>query len=275
MKGYYPMTQYTRIVTIALLALVGLLVARGTAADGENGAASPKRLEVAVVTGGHPFNEPEFLKLFQGYNDIAYRHLPQKIGGEVFENIADWPYDVIVLYNYNQTITPKQQANFLKLLDKGVGLLILHHANAAYNNWPEFWKIAGVEYRFGPWEQNGVKMAPSGWKGGVKFSIHVADPNHPITHGLKDYDFLDETYCRTSIDPAVHALLTTDEPSSDKTIGWVKTYRDSRVCYIQSGHDQTAYRNPNYRTLVVRAIRWTALANAEMGHKMSPVVSGG
>jgi type 1 glutamine amidotransferase len=38
----------------------------------------------------------------------------------------------------------------------------------------------------------------------------------------------------------------------------MKTYRNSRVCYLQSGHDETAYQNPNYRTLVVRAIRWTA-----------------
>jgi len=233
-------------------------MACGTAAEVKQDAASAKKLQVAVVTGGHPFNEPEFLKVFQGYDDIAYEHLPQKTGGEVFEDVADWPYDVIVLYNYERQITPKQQANFLKLLDKGVGLVILHHANDAYPNWPEYSKIAGVEWHAGPWEQNGVKMAASGWRGGVKFKVHVADPNHPITRGLTDYDFVDETYCRTSVDPGVHALLTTDEPSSDKTIGWVKTYRNSRVFYIQSGHDQSAYRNPNYRTLVVRAIRWTA-----------------
>jgi uncharacterized protein len=241
-----------------LLAFVGLLVARGTAAEEKEDVASAKKLNVAVVTGGHPFNEPEFLKLFQGYDDITYKHFPQKTGGEVFDNITDWPYDVIVLYNYERQITPKQQENFLKLLDKGVGLVILHHANDAYPNWPEYVKISGVEWHNGPWEQNGVKMKPSGWKNGVQFKIHLSDPNHPITRGLADYDFVDETYCRTSVDPGVHALLTTDEPSSDKTIGWVKTYRNSNVCYIQSGHDQTAYHNPNYRTLVVRAIRWTA-----------------
>jgi len=37
-------------------------------------------------TGGHSFNEPKFLRLFQGYDDIAYKHLPQKAGGEVFDN---------------------------------------------------------------------------------------------------------------------------------------------------------------------------------------------
>lgn len=253
------MTHLIRTAALTLSALAGLLVTFSTAAEVKELTASAKKLSVAVVTGGHDFNQDEFFKLFHGYDDIIHKHLPQNTGGEVFDNIANWPYDVIVLYNYDQHIMPKQQENFLKLLDKGVGLVILHHANAAYNNWPLFWKIAGVEYHFKPWEENGVKMAPSGYKGNVKFKIHVADPNHPITCGLADYDFVDETYCRTSIDAGVHALLTTDEPSSDKTIGWVKTYGHSRVCYLQSGHDQTAYQNPNYRTLVVRAIRWTAI----------------
>jgi type 1 glutamine amidotransferase len=243
---------------VVLLGSVGLLAAGSAAAEANEGAAAAKKLNVAVVTGGHPFNEAEFFKLFQDYDDIAYQHLPQKSGGELFDDIAHWPYDVIVLYNFNQSITPKQQENFVKLLQKGVGLVILHHANAAYNNWPLFWQIAGVEYRFRPWQQDGVPMAPSGYKGGVHFRVHVADPHHPITQGLEDYDFLDETYCRTSVDPGVHALLTTDEPSSDKTLSWVKTFARSRVFYLQSGHDQTAYQNPNYRKLVVRAIRWTA-----------------
>ncbi len=134
---------------------------------------------MAVVTGGHPFQKDEFLKIFQGYDDVTYTHLPQKNGGELFDNISRWPYDVLVLYNFNQQITPEEQKNFLKLLDKGVGLVILHHANAAYRNWPLYSKIAGVEFHFGPWEKNGVKMQPSGAFWYKKFKIHVADPDHP------------------------------------------------------------------------------------------------
>ena len=162
----------------ALLGLTTLLAAQCTAADVASDA-SAKKIRVAVITGGHPFNQPEFFKLFQGYDDITYKSLPQATGGEVFDNIADWPYDVIVLYNFNQKITPQQQENFVKLLEKGVGLVILHHANAAYNNWPLFWKIAGVEYHFQPRVENGVQMGTSGFKGDVKFKVHVVDPESP------------------------------------------------------------------------------------------------
>jgi uncharacterized protein len=250
------MKRSTCVSVPVLLAFFGLIAARGMAEEPKNGAPA-KKLHVAVVTGGHPFEKEEFLKLFQGHGDVTYKHLPQKTGGEIFDDISHWPYDVLVLYNFNQTITPAEQKNFLKLLDQGVGLVILHHANAAYKNWPLYAKIAGVQYHFRPWEKDGVKMDPSGYHLNTKFKVHVADANHPVTRGLKDYDFVDETYDRVSVDPGVHALLTTDEPTSEKTIGWTKTYAKSKVCYLQSGHDHVAYGNPNYRTLVVRAIRWT------------------
>jgi hypothetical protein len=230
----------------------------GMAMSAEPAAAPTRKIAVAVITGGHGFNQPEFLKLFEGYDDIACTHCPQKTGGELFDDISNFNYDAIVLYNFNQKISEKQQENFLKLMDRGTGLLILHHANGAYNNWPEFWKIAGVTYHFAPWDDGGKQMQRSSAKAGVTFKIHVADPNHPITKGIADYEMVDETYGRTSVDPGVHALLTTEEPSSDKIIGWVKTYRKSNVCYLQSGHDPKAYSNPNYRTMVARAVRWVA-----------------
>jgi len=243
--------------------MLGLIAVGACSAWGADAAAPAKKINVLIITGGHGYDQANFFKLFEGYPDIAYTHVDLKAGGEIFDTIDNWNYDAIVLYNFNQKITEAQQANFLKLMDKGVGLLVLHHANGAYNNWDEFWKIAGVTYHFKPWEENGKKMERSGYKGNVNVKVHVADADHPITKGLADFEITDETYCRTTIDPGVHALLTTEEPSSDKIIGWVKTYRKSNVCYLQSGHDQKAYANPNLRTLVVRAVRWVAGQPAE------------
>jgi type 1 glutamine amidotransferase len=228
------------------------------AAEDVKPAPPPAKIKVLVLTGGHPYNHPEFVKLFEGYDDIQCKFVEQKEGGEAFDDISHWPYDVIVLYNFNQKINEKQEKNFLALLNKGIGLVILHHANAAYPHWPEYANIAGVTFHFEPWEENGVKHPACGWKDDVHFRVHIADPKHPITQGMKDYDIHDETYIRVSVHPDVHPLLTTDEPTSDKIIGWTKTYQKSKVCYIQHGHDEHAYRNPNYRQLVIRAIRWTA-----------------
>ncbi len=216
-----------------------------------------KKINAVILSGGHPFEQAAFLKVFQ-HEGITYKHVVQKQGGEVFENIAPWPYDVIVLYNFKQEISPRQQENFVKLLEKGVGLVILHHAVAAYVDWPLYKEIAGVQYHTRPWELGGKAMPASDYKHGVTFKVDIADPGHPIAAGLTDFEIVDETYRGSSCSPAVRPMLTTDEPSSDPIIGFVKTYGNARVCYLQPGHGRTAYENPSYRTLVVRAIRWTA-----------------
>jgi type 1 glutamine amidotransferase len=74
---------------------------------------------------------------------------------------------------------------------------------------------------------------------------------------VKDFDMRDETYKWFDVAPDSHALLTTDEPESNKIIGWAKTYEAARVVYLQSGHDHFAYENPNYQRLVRQAILWT------------------
>jgi len=69
---------------------------------------------------------------------------------------------------------------------------------------------------------------------------------------------LEQTYSRYWVDPTVHVLLTTDNPTSEHILAWSHKYENSRTVYIGLGHGPTAYENPNYRTLVLRAIFWVA-----------------
>ena len=103
-----------------------------------------KVLKIVVVTGGHGFSEKPFFEMFGSMKGIEYTHVALKDESEIFEDISAWPYDVIVLYNMTQKMSEKRRANFLKLMDKGVGLVVLHHAIAAYGAWPVFKKISGV-----------------------------------------------------------------------------------------------------------------------------------
>ena len=58
-------------------------------------------------------------------------------------------------------------------------------------------------------------------------------------------------------DDDCHVLLTVDHPKSMKHVAWVRTYRNSRVFWYQSGHDYAAYSNPEFSEVLERAIRWT------------------
>jgi type 1 glutamine amidotransferase len=98
----------------------------------------------------------------------------------------------------------------------------------------------------------------STYKHGLDISVQVKDKRHPITRRMKDFVIHDEAYKKCVFEKDNHVLLTTNHPASDESLCWVRRYGQARVCYIQLGHDPAAYENESYRTLVPRAIRWSA-----------------
>jgi len=247
--------RYT--LTALALGLTSLLVGGAVAPAGEADA-DAKAVKAVVLTGGHGFRKEPFLEIFEAMEGVQATHVALKDHSEIFEDTSDWPYDVIVLYNMTQKISEKRRKNFLALLEKGVGLVALHHSLAAWQAWPEFRRIVGGQWFHKPTTIDGVRYGKSGYKHGVDYTVHVADPKHPVTRGVKDFEIHDETYCRYWVSPKAHVILTTDEKSSEEAIGWTRTYKGARVCYLINGHDAHAYRNPHYRRLIANAIRWTA-----------------
>ncbi|MEA3366233.1 MAG: ThuA domain-containing protein, partial [Candidatus Hydrogenedentes bacterium] len=204
------------------------------------------------------FEHDSFFKLFEGYDDIDYVEAEQKDHSELLEDISNWDYDVIVFYSMTQEISEKRKQNFLKLLDNGVGVVALHHIISGFNKWPEFQKIIGARYLFEPIEHNGKLMPKSSYKHGVNIEVKIADPEHPVTKGVSNFSVVDETYLGCAFQPDNHVLLTTDNPTSDKTIGWVRTYKNARICTIQLGHGPSIFSDPHYKKLVRQAVKWTA-----------------
>ena len=253
--------QY-QLVSLAAAA-VGLILAV-TAAPAEAKTEQPGvqagKIRVLVVTGGHGFDKKVFPKTFAGHADIEITFSNAKRGApSVFEDISKWPYDVMVLYNFNQRISARQKANFIKLLDRGVGLVVLHHAIAAYPDWIEYTKIIGATYVLKDGVvRDGVKYERPVWKHGVKMKIHVEDAKHPITAGLADREVLDESYKKWAYHKGNHLLLSTDCPLNNKQIAWTRTYAKARVFVNQLGHGPGIFREKTFRTVIARGIRWTA-----------------
>ncbi len=216
------------------------------------------KIRVLVVTGGHGFEKEPFFKLFKDNPDITYQAVEHPKAHAMLTTEAAKQYDVIVTYDFNQKITDEAKADFVARLKDGKGLVVLHHSIAAYPEWPEYWKIIGAHYYLAATNVNGVAKPRSAYKHGVDFTIHIADTRHPVTRGLKDFDIHDETYKWFDVSPECHPLLTTDEPESNKVIGWAKTYEHARVVYMELGHDHFAYENPSYQQLLRQAIRWVA-----------------
>lgn len=220
-----------------------------------------EKMQVLVVTGGHGFEEQPFEAMFTSFENMNCTFFALKDDSEIFEDITDWPYDVIVLYNMSQKISEKRQQHFLQLLEEGVGLVVLHHAIAAFKDWPEYRKIIGAKYWLTDTKEDGVKHRKSQWEEGVDMPLHIEDAAHPVVAGLDDFVIHDETYKGYDLQPDNHLLLSCDLPGSQKEVAWTRSYSNAKVCLIQPGHGKEAHSDTSYRRLVRQAIEW--VSNAE------------
>ncbi len=217
-----------------------------------------ERTRVLIVTGGHDFEKTPFFQMFGQDAEISWEAVAHPDAQARFTPEAATKFDVLVLYDMYQPISDEAKTGFLARLKKGQGLVVLHHAIANYQEWPEYAQIIGARYYLKPTVVDGIAKKRSAYKHDVQFRIEVADPNHPVTRGLTSFDIRDETYKWFDVDPNVKPLLTTTEPESNPVIAWAKTYEAARVVSLQLGHDHFAFENPNYRRLVSQAIRWVA-----------------
>ncbi len=214
-------------------------------------------INVLVVTGGHPFEREAFFSLFEGHEGIVYKEAVQPKANEMIESGEADKYDVFVLYDMWQPITEAQKKAFVEMLEKGKGVVALHHCLASYQDWPEFYRIIGGKFYLEERTEDGVTYPKSGVAFGKKITVDV-NPDHPITYGMDNFVIEDETYNKFRVDPEANVFMTTDDPSSGPKIGWTRRYGRSRVVTIQSGHDSKVYNSPGYRRIIANAIRWAA-----------------
>ncbi len=225
-------------------------------------AVSEPPLKVLVVTGGHDFNRPAFAALFNGIKGIEWKEAVY--GGkelnatEILGSDAWKAWDAFVFYDMVQGLPEKSLQGLAALPKAGKGLLFLHHTLAANPTWPEYRKIVGGKFFIARTTDEGKEVGPSGYQHDRDMTVRICDRAHPITWGLDAFTIHDETYNKYAIAPGVTPLLTTDDPTSDKVIGWTHVYGNSRVVYLQLGHDEKAYEHPAFKTLIERAVRYTA-----------------
>lgn len=218
----------------------------------------PEKIKVVVVTGGHGFEREPFFKMWDQLRRVEAVEAEQKDHSELFEDISDWDYDVIAFYNMTQAISKKRQDNFLSLLERGVGVVSMHHNLGAHQTWHQFREIIGGRYYLKEAEIQGKTYRAGTFKHDVDMPITIKTKNHPITRGLEDFVIHDETYKHVWHAEDNHVLLTTDHATSDEAVAWTRTHKNARIATIQLGHDGKAYANKNYKRLMNRAIIWAA-----------------
>lgn len=210
--------------------------------------------KILIITGGHDFEQKQFFEMFDSFKDMDYDWLVQPEGNKLLEAEKKTDYQAIVYYDMYQPITTTQQEAYLTELKKGTGMVFLHHSLVSYQDWPEFQQIIGGKYLLKETSTN----PKSTYKHDVNLKVHIAKSGlkSHVTKGVQDFMIHDEVYGNYIVNDNVTPLLITNHPESTEVIGWSHSYLNSKIVYLQPGHDHFAYENSNYRKLVRQAIEF-------------------
>lgn len=259
------------------------------------------RCNVLVMTKGHPFNREDFYRIFDDMVGVNACAIEQPASQAFFDPALAAPYDAFVLYDMPGLDFSAEQSpaylqppesfknNFLQLLELGHGFVFLHHSIAAWPGWPEYAEIVGGKFLYKADKIRRKAHPDSGYRHDVKHTVTVA-LEHPVTEAVEasfgiedelylshvfrddvlpllrsDYDYTDENFY--SAQQAVKGEMFSREGWSHQRghnlIGWIKSYKNSPIVYLQCGDSKQAYDNANYRKLVSNAIAWVSSAEAK------------
>lgn len=212
-------------------------------------------VKIMLVTGGHAFDTIQFFDMFDALQGVEYEHFQQPKANQRIAAGKTGDYDVLVFYDMWQGIGEFEKLTYLKLTNEGKPMLFLHHAIVSYQDWPEFEKILGGKYVE---KARGVPVEEqSNYEHDVWVYSKVENIT-PVTKGFGELRFFDEIYGNVRISDNVVPLLKTRHPKSMEIIAWENRYNNSKIVYIQPGHDYRTFGEESYRKLLTQAIHYLA-----------------
>jgi type 1 glutamine amidotransferase len=153
--------------------------------------------------------------------------------------------------NYDPAVPgPEGQENLARFARDGGGVVLVHFACGAFQEWPDFVKLAGRV-----WDPKLRGHDPYG-----TFRVEIADADHPITRGLTSFEVPDELYTCLAGEAPVTLLATAVSKVDQKTypMAFTLSYGKGRVFHSPLGHDVKAFSTPAVGELFRRATAWVA-----------------
>lgn len=212
-------------------------------------------VQVLVVTGGHEF-DGSFWDIFKNRPEwkVERRAHQPATTCTVYDTPIASDFDALLLYDMPRSITEPQQQNFLALFERGVGVVVLHHALAGLQQWSTFEEITGLRMR----EKGEGGLPPFTYKHDVSLELQRVEVKHPVLDGVPSFSVFDETYGRMYYHPDIQPLMVTNHRTSIPILVWTRSYKNSRVVMIQPGHGPQIFGNPHFRCLIGNSVEWAA-----------------
>ncbi len=245
---------------VACTCLATLCVFPSLAAQGDDAVAASGR--ILLITGedypGHKWREtaPTLLAELNKDERLTIDVLAdlQALGSTDLKD-----YDAVVLHfkNYDPKVPGREGLdNLAKYVDQGGGLMLLHFACGAFEEFKsDFESIAGRVW-FGMQPPAGRHQHdPHG-----QFAVNITKTAHPITKGLKDFETVDELYTCLVGETPITPLATAVSKVDGKTypMAFVLQSGKGRVFHCVLGHDVQAFASAGPAELMRRGCAWIA-----------------
>src|SRR5581483_11915004 len=94
----------------------------------------------------------------------------------------------------------------------------------------------------------------------IEADVHIADPSHLITAGIKPFRIKDEFYYRLKFAKSdrLRPVLRVPIGGQEETVAWAWERPDGGRSFGFSGlHFHDNWRRPEYRRLVTQAVLWS------------------
>ncbi len=245
--------MHSRLLTTCFLCLcVTLFATIARAAD------EPAKIQVLLIAGDDVAPYHDWREISEATREVlvATGKFNVRVCEDpaILESATALPaYDVIVFTMYNASLpmlSDAGQENLINFVKEGKGFYVQHLASASYGDWAEFGKLCGRHW----------VMGTSGHGPRSVFACQIANAEHPITKGLKDFKIFDELYSKLQGDEEIQVLVKADSDWSNQTepMVFVRDYGKGRSVHNAFGHDHKAIMDSTCRILIARGVEWAA-----------------
>ena len=237
---------------LVFIVSAGIIVA--STAFAEDAITEESPLRVLMTVGGVGYNTT-IVRLLKSDPSLELTVLdidaaPARITEELLRD-----QDALLLYHRDNVAEAEERNALLNFLERGGGVVVLHHAIANYPDWPEWQRrhVGGI-YAL----RDHARLPPSKYDGAFE-GVAVSAGPHPITDEIMSpWLYRDESYLNLWISDDVTPLLLTSAAGSDELLAWVGPSKAGRVVYVQPGHWPYVMRDPNYLKLLKASLQWAA-----------------
>jgi hypothetical protein len=272
---------------------------------------------ILVVTGGHRVAIDEFLTAIAEIcteRGWVWAHSTQPTAQRWLTGELSGAWDAILLHDIPglelkrgaepQVVGPDTECaqDVVDLLNAGQGLVILHHAIAAWPGWEGWAEVTGARFLYRPGQLCGENLPSSGYRM-APFTVRVTDPNHPIAQGISNFEVADELYFAPFLTDRITPFLDNDADmdgalfqdafdvvsnggstgvtcqgrgqdgglhGGSDLMGWTTTAGSSPIATLLMGDGPSTFANPMFRKLLGNALDWVSSEEAANYAKAHP-----